>query len=56
MYVYIPRSSMWKKSQKFILGFHVTSEKKLKLKILSFNFHQLKVIFKHVSADLSSAR
>ena len=41
------------------LGFHVTSEKtkmKLKLKILSFYLYQVKVIFKQISAGLSSAR
>ena len=37
-----------------ILGFHLTSEKKLKLKILSFYLHQVKVIFKHISAGLFS--
>ena len=30
--------------------------KKLKLKILTFYLHQVKVIFKHISAGLSSAR
>ena len=30
--------------------------KKLKLKILSFYLYQVKVIFKHVSVGLSSAR
>ena len=30
--------------------------RKLKLKILSFHRHEVKVIFKHISAGLSSAR
>ena len=42
-----------------ILGFHVTSEKtkiKLKLKILSYYLYRVKVIFKRISAGLSTAR
>ena len=39
-----------------IVGFHVTSEKKLKLKVLSFYLYQVKVIFNHISVGLSSAR
>ena len=39
-----------------ILGFHVKSKKKLKLKILSFYLHQVKVNFKHISAGSSSGR
>ena len=38
-----------------ILGFHVTSGKKMKIKILSFYLHQVKVIFKHISFGLSLA-
>ena len=33
--------------------FHVKSEKRLK--ILGFDLHQVKVVFKHISAGLSSA-
>ena len=32
------------------------AKKKIKLKILSFYFHQVKEIFEHISVDLSSAR
>ena len=39
-----------------ILGFHVTSEKKLKLEILSLYLYHVKAIFKHMSVYLSSAR
>jgi len=40
---------------KSILGFHVTSEKTKIKKKMSFYLHQLKDIFKHISAGLFSA-
>ena len=44
----------WIRRIRAILGFHVTSEKKIKF--FSFYLYQVKVIFEHISVSLSSAR
>ena len=38
-----------------ILGFHLMSEKKLKLEILSFHLHQVKVIFEQIFSSVTNS-